>query len=255
VKFRTILIGLVASAILGHAAAAATRSTDDAVHSLSSQYFRLEGDAAESTATQVDQELQKTFCDPLKNLAIRNSWTRLVYGPKNHFVFNLIIEPMNPDSLADYKSYVQSIDAISFHGQVVVLKNVSQIIDDHVLQIGMYNAQSESSFDLAFDAHKKTSFANFADWSQFEATYGQAIISTDHSIFKNYLVSYIQNMPESAKISALLAQNNMMSINSSKSLVFDDGTTTGSDWLTTPLSAFNYWRMCFDPKFENGFCF
>ena len=223
---------------------------------LHTYYVHLEGHAPGVPQDAVLKKFHTVFLDPLgmSGKKTYNSYATQVQGANNYFVFNFIFEAINDSQINQVEQFVADREGLIVLGNKVSFKKVTLVKEIASFLIGSYDGALEDAFVLKYSYPRNFEFKNLSEWLTFSNEFGYTLLAS-HDKFKNYVNSFIKDAPEQAKMTALLAQNDMAAIESDISFVLENGEVVSQDFTVSPFTLWRFFRSCYMPQYENGKCF
>lgn len=236
--------------------ASAEVSDSGVPHRTAVQFLKLEGAVAGLGNDALMQEVINALVVPLRtnpNIALY-SYVIDVHGD-GQFFFHFAAEPLRVTSIDLFNQYIAAAEAQTFHGLKIHFQNVVQISEVTNVRAGNYIANQEDPFDVNFEVSQTQFFATLSEWQNFTDIYGEALLSTNHATFKKYLATLIKDPKDFAAVSQALAISNMMAIDPRIYLTLEDGSIVDGEMTNSPFIPFQFFRNCYESRYENGFCF
>jgi hypothetical protein len=218
-------------------------------------FLRLAGSVGAHNPSQILSDFTRIVVNPLGQGATftRQSFVANVAGSVS-FHFNFIVEALDVSTESDFQNYVANLEGQDFYGAKIHFEKVASLTETAALQAGRYDSQREDPFDMNFQILKKFNFTSLRDWLNFSNTYGFALLSPNHSTFRDYLKGFLNDAGDFQNVSRVLSQNNMVAIDPRVNVILEDGTLIPSDMQHSPFLPFKFFRNCFQPQFEIGNC-
>lgn len=173
------------------------------------KYLHLEGTAPGVSGQDVIQKLTTLFIAPLNtgSLNVRTSYSMTVSGPQSEFVLNLILEVTGVNSYPAFDQYIHDAEARSIFGLRARFQNVLSLEETAEIQVGKYDPNAWDAFVVSYSSPRNLVFKTLLEWNNFTNAYGNALMSTDHMVFKNYVLSLISGLPDETTIVSELSKN------------------------------------------------
>ncbi len=177
-----------------------------------------------------------------------------VSGP-GHVTLHFAAEPASRASVEIFDQYIKASEAQKIHGLSVQFKNVVDISEVAQVRAGHYVSNQDDPFSVSFEVSKKIHFKTMSEWQKFTDSYGEALLNPDHEAFKKYISEMITDSNDLSALAMALKKSNMMAVDPRVYLTLEDGSIVGGESDQSPFIPFQFFRNCYESRFENGMCF